>query len=91
MTNRKFIDQMAASLSTDADELQTHIDTFTTIFMGQIKDGNSITVKGFGTFEPREKAARKMYNPTTRSFNVVPAKSTIGFKPSAQLKDATNK
>jgi nucleoid DNA-binding protein len=90
MTNRKFIDQMAASLNTDADILQTQVGDFIDIFLSQIKEGKSIAVKGFGVFEPKEKATRKVYNPTTRTFNVIPAKATIGFKTSAQLKDATN-
>ena len=90
MTNRNFIDQMAAMLGTDADELQQQVDVFINILLDQMKAGNSITVKNFGVFDPRVKAARKMYNPTTHSFKVVPAKTTIGFKMAPQLKEAVN-
>lgn len=91
MTNRNFIDQMATTLAADADELQQQVDVFISILLDQMKAGNSITVKNFGVFEPRVKSERKMYNPATRSFKVVPAKTTIGFKMAPQLKEAANR
>lgn len=87
MNNRTFIDQMAKKLGSDADELQQRVDTFVQTLLSEVKAGNSITVKNFGVFEQKTKGERKIYNPTTKSFNIIPAKQTIGFKMGAALKE----
>jgi len=91
MNNRAFIDQMAKKLGGDADKLQQQVDVFVQTLLSQVTAGNSVTIKNFGSFELKTKAERKMYNPTTKSFNVIPAKQTIGFKMSPTLKDKVQK
>jgi nucleoid DNA-binding protein len=90
MNNRAFIDKMAQVLDTDADEMQTQVGVFINLLVSQMKEGNTLTIKNLGVFESKTKAARRMYNPTTKTFNVVPAKQTIGFKMSGALKDKLN-
>lgn len=90
MNNRTFIDEMAKKLAADADEVQLQVDAFVGMLYTELKDGNSLTVKGFGVFEPKTKGERKMFNPSTRTFKIVPAKTTIGFKMNAALKDKVN-
>lgn len=87
MNNRAFIDQMAKKLGTDADELQQQVDVFVYTLLSQVKAGNSITVKNFGVFENKVKAERKIYNPTSKSYNIIPAKETVAFKMGAALKE----
>ncbi|MBP5376860.1 MAG: HU family DNA-binding protein [Bacteroidaceae bacterium] len=87
MNNRAFIDQMAKKLGSDADELQQQVDVFVYTLLSQVKAGNSITVKNFGVFEQKTKAERKIYNPTTKTYNVIPAKETVAFKMGAALKE----
>ena len=87
MNNRAFIDQMAKKLGSDADELQQQVDVFVYTLLSQVKAGNSITVKNFGVFEQKTKAERKIYNPTTKTYNVIPAKETVAYKMGAALKE----
>lgn len=87
MNNRTFIDRMAKKLGNDADELQQQVDVFVQALLSQVNAGNSVTIKNFGVFEQKMKAERKIYNPTTKSFNVIPAKQTVGFKMGAALKE----
>jgi nucleoid DNA-binding protein len=87
MNNRAFIDQMAKKMGSDADELQQQVDVFVYTLLSQVKAGNSITVKNFGVFEQKTKAERKIYNPTTKTYNVIPAKETVAFKMGAALKE----
>ena len=89
MNNRTFIDRMAEVLGADADEMQTQVSALVSLLVNQTKKGNTLTVKNLGVFEPKTKAARRMYT-TTKTFNAVPAKQTIGFKMSGTLKDKLN-
>ncbi len=48
-------------------------------------------VAGFGTFELKQRDARKGRNPATGQEIDIPASRSIGFKPANALKDRLNK
>jgi DNA-binding protein HU-beta len=52
-----------------------------------LKSGEKVSVVGFGTFEVRERAARKGRNPQTGKEISIPASRTPAFKAGKSLKD----
>lgn len=60
------------------------IDTVET----SLKNGDSVQIMGFGTFEVRDRAARKGRSPQTGEEIEIKASKTPAFKPGKQLKDA---
>ena len=52
-----------------------------------LKSGEKVSVVGFGTFEVRERAARKGRNPQTGKEISIPASRTPAFKAGKTLKD----
>src|SRR5690625_3607706 len=54
-------------------------------------EGEKVQLVGFGSFEVRERAARKGRNPQTGEEIDIPATKNPAFKPGKQLKDAVNK
>lgn len=54
-------------------------------------NGNKIQLIGFGTFEVRDRAARKGRNPQTGKEITIPATKNPAFKPGKALKDSVNK
>ena len=48
-------------------------------------NGDKITIIGFGSFKPVERAARKGRHPQTREIIQIKAKTTIKFRPSKHL------
>ncbi|RSL31561.1 HU family DNA-binding protein [Salibacterium salarium] len=55
-----------------------------------LKNGDKIQLVGFGSFEVRERAARKGRNPQTGDEIEIPATKNPAFRPGKQLKDAVN-
>ncbi|MFV8826771.1 HU family DNA-binding protein [Alkalihalobacterium sp. APHAB7] len=55
-----------------------------------LKDGGKVQLVGFGSFEVRERSARKGRNPQTGEEIEIPATKNPAFKPGKQLKDAVN-
>ena len=53
--------------------------------------GESIQLVGFGTFEVRERAARKGVNPQTKKPIEIAATKVLAFKAGRALKDAVSK
>ena len=62
--------------------------------LGSISDtlaaGDKVQLIGFGTFETRERSARKAMNPQTGEEIDVPARMLPAFKPGKALRDAVN-
>jgi len=56
----------------------------------QLAKGEDVRLAGFGTFEPRERAARTGRNPQTGAELAIAASTSVGFKAAAQLKRAVN-
>jgi len=57
---------------------------------GALKDGDSVALVGFGTFQVKERAARTGRNPQTGAPIEIAAAKVPSFKPGKQLKDAVN-
>ena len=55
-----------------------------------IADGNRIEIRNFGTFQPRTRATKNGYNPSTGEMVYLPASKTIFFKPSRELTKKMN-
>ena len=56
-----------------------------------LSNGDKVTLTGFGTFEARERAARRGRNPQSGEEIEIAASTTPAFKAGAQLKQAVNK
>ena len=53
-----------------------------------LRDGGEISIRGFGKFEVKERAAREGINPATKEKIRIEASRTPGFKAAKALKDA---
>ncbi|AUY50430.1 HU family DNA-binding protein [Streptomyces sp. CB01881] len=55
-----------------------------------LAEGNSVSVTGFGTFEPAQHASRLARNPQTGDRVTIPARRVPRFRPHQRLKDLTD-
>ena len=56
-----------------------------------LENGEKVQLVGFGTFEVRQRAARKGRNPQTKAEIKIPASKAPVFKAGKALKDLVNK
>jgi DNA-binding protein HU-beta len=75
---------------TKANALTT-VDAFFEAIKKTLAKGESIHVVGFGTFEARQRAARKGRNPQKPTEKIdIPAKTVPAFRAGKALKEAVN-
>ncbi|KAG7360188.1 integration host factor [Nitzschia inconspicua] len=55
-----------------------------------VVEGDRVNIAGFGTFEPRQRSARKGRNPKTGEEISIQASTSCGFSAAKQLKDRMN-
>ena len=67
--------------------LSATIDTIQT----SVKKGNKVTLVGFGTFEPRKRAARTGGNPQTGKEIKIAARTVPVFSAGKKFKETVNK
>ena len=70
---------------------ETALDAFVTSVEEALKKGEKVQLVGFGTFEVRERAARKGRNPQTKAEIKIPASKAPVFKAGKALKELVNK
>ena len=69
----------------DADNA---ITAFTEVIIEQLKDGEKVQIVGFGTFEPRTRAARTGINPRTKEPLEIAETTVPAFKAGKAFRDA---
>jgi DNA-binding protein HU-beta len=65
-------------------------DAFLDAITGALKNGDQVTIVGFGTFQVKERAARAGRNPQTGETIQIAASRMPTFKAGKALKDAVN-
>ena len=63
------------------------VDAIILAISNSLARGERVTLVGFGTFQVRERKARKGVNPQTRQAITIPAKKVPKFKPGKRLKE----
>jgi DNA-binding protein HU-beta len=81
---------VASKTGMDRRKSEEAVEAVTESIVAEIKAGNRVSIFGFGSFEPRARAARTARNPQTQAIVKVPASKGVGFKPAAAFKDALN-
>ncbi len=91
MNKAELIDAIATRADVSKKDAGEMIDAFVTTVTSALKDGDTVTLVGFGSFTTAERAARKGRNPSTGEEIDIEASITPKFKPGKQLKDAVAK
>ena len=91
MNKAELIAKIAEESKLTKKAAEAALDAFVKSVQGALKDGEKVQLVGFGTFEVRQRAARKGRNPQTKAEIKIPASKAPVFKAGKALKDLVNK
>ena len=91
MNKAELIAKIAEESKLTKKAAEAALDAFVVSVEGALKNGEKVQLVGFGTFEVRERAARKGRNPQTKAEIKIPASKAPVFKAGKALKDLVNK
>lgn len=86
MDTKSLINKLAENLDRDPEDIAVVLKALSDVIATQVKEGNSISMPGFGTFEPKMRSERIATHPSSGKKILVPPKLSMVFKPSALLK-----
>jgi len=90
MNKSELIDAIADSSGLTKADAGRALDGLINAITDTLKDGDSISLIGFGTFSVKERAERKGRNPQTGKEITISAAKIPSFKAGKALKDAVN-
>ena len=89
MNKSELVEAIAGAGLSKSDATKA-LDATISAITGSLKDGQSVTIVGFGTFMVRESKARMGRNPRTGESIEINASRRPSFKAGKALKDALN-
>lgn len=89
MANKaELINQVAEATELSKKDATPVVEAVFEAIQSNLSEGEKVQIIGFGTFEVRDRAARKGRNPQTGEEIQIPATKVPAFKPGKGLKDA---
>jgi DNA-binding protein HU-beta len=82
------VDAISSKLGLAKKDIEGVIDALTDKITEDIRNGNKVTITGFGTFRVSKRAAREGINPQTKEKIQIPAMSLPKFTAGKTLKEA---
>jgi len=90
MNKGEFVDAVAAKGDMSKADAASAVDAVLEAVTDAMKDGEQVTLVGFGTFLVRKREARTGRNPRTGEPLQIAASNVPSFKAGKALKDAVN-
>ena len=90
MNKSELIEAVAQNADLSKASAARAVDAMVDAVTKALKENDSVSLVGFGTFSVRERAARSGRNPRTGATINIPATKVPSFKAGKALKDAVN-
>jgi len=90
VTKVELINEVAAKTGMTKKDAGACIDAFLSVVEDALRAGDKVQLTGFGTFEVRERAARRGRNPQTGAEIEIAARRMPVFRAGKLLKDSVN-
>ena len=87
MNKGQLIEVVAAQLDTSKAAAARAVDAVVNGITSGLRDDESVTIVGFGSFARKIRSARTVRNPATGEPMDIKESVTVGFKPSQSLKE----
>lgn len=88
MNKAELISAIAAESGLSKADSKKALEAFVSCVSKSLKDGDKVSLIGFGTFSVSERSERTGINPSTKATITIPAKKVAKFKAGAELSDA---
>ena len=88
VTKQAVVDAVAKATKSSKVDANKAVDAVINCIKGNLANGNSVGLIGFGTFEVRTRAAREGRNPQTGATITIPEKKVPAFKAGKGLRDS---
>lgn len=90
MNKGELVDAIASTANLTKTDAENALNAFISSVQGSVAGGDKVTLPGFGTFAPSERAARTGMNPQTREPIQIKASKSVKFTVGSDFKKRVN-
>jgi len=90
MNKKELIENIAGAADISKAAAEKALNSTLAAITETLKDGDKVTLVGFGTFSVSRRKARKGRNPQTGIVIDIPAKNVVKYKAGARLSEGIN-
>ncbi|EAT59276.1 HU family DNA-binding protein [Chlorobium ferrooxidans] len=87
MSKAELVEKIAEQANLTKVDAERAVNAFINVVTGSLKQGDDVTLVGFGTFTTGDRAERQGRNPQTGAAITISAKKVVKFKPGKALKE----
>ena len=87
MSKAELVEKIAEQAKLTKVDAERSVNAFINVVTAALKEGEDVTLVGFGTFTTGERAERQGRNPQTGEAITIAAKKVVKFKPGKALKE----
>jgi DNA-binding protein HU-beta len=91
MNKEELVQEVAKKTKISQKQVEETLSTLVETIVKTVAKGKKVTLIGFGTFEPRKRAARTGRNPQTGKELKIAAKTVPAFSAGKKFKEAVHK
>jgi DNA-binding protein HU-beta len=90
MNKGELVSAIAEKADLTKDQAESALSATLDAIQGALKDEDSVSLVGFGTFSVNHRPAREGRNPRTNETIQIAAKNVVKFKPGKKLSESVN-
>jgi DNA-binding protein HU-beta len=90
MNKKSLVDEIAKGTGLTRVEVAAVVEGIMALVSRALREGESVELRGFGTFVPVHRAPRRARDPVSGVVRSIPPRWTVVFRPSPRLKNAVN-
>ncbi len=87
MSKAELVEKIAEQAKLTKVDAERAVNAFISVVTDSLKQGDDVTLVGFGTFTTGDRAERQGRNPQTGEAITIAAKKVVKFKPGKALKE----
>jgi len=87
MNKAELVEEVAGKVGLTKKETNNVVDAITSAITDSLVRNERVTLVGFGTFQVRERKARRGVNPQTKKTIQIPVKKVPKFRPGKRLRE----
>ena len=86
MTKQDLVNTVAEQTGFPSYQVKAIVERSLDVIRDEVKGGEAVTIRGFGTFQIKKRKAKPARNISTGESVLVPAHKVVNFKPSKDFK-----
>ena len=90
MNKADLVNELAMQMHVTQEQSRKFVNTFQVVLTEAIKQNTSVMLQGFGSFIPWKQSEREGRNPRTGVSYMIPARTSVKFKPGKFLLEELN-